>query len=208
MIGKKQDEERDRIRRQLEAKISLSESHKNMIIDKERDLYRQKQGYWQKAEQVIKDSQDLQKYHQDLHRSKVDKQKEYQEYLASQVKTKEESFVKGILYIADEEKKVLGSSISGTIGIQRSSPIGTYSPKQTEAKFFGNQPNPQLYQSFEAKPQRYLSQQPGRNNSYNPITNPIPNYGQNPYMKDPLQERASPNRKNFFASLANSNMMN
>jgi hypothetical protein len=200
---RKQQEERERIRRQLEAKQALSESHKGMINEREREAFVEKQGYYQKAEQVIKDSQDLQRYNDFLKRSKVDKQREYQDYLANQVKVKEDNMVKEILYLGNDEKKLLNSSISGAIGI-KGNPIQTYSPKQVEGKNFNIPPQ---YQSYDAKPQRFLSHQPERSNSgsYNPITNPIPNMNHNPYMGK--EQKNSPTRSNFFASLANSNMM-
>jgi len=199
-----EQEEMEKMRRKLELQKAVSESHKVKIIEKEREREVYKQGYWEKAEQVIKDSNDLQKQSWDQKRFKMEKQREYQEFLAGQVKNKEDNMMKGILYMGEEEKKLLNanSSFSGL-----KNPGMNYSPT-----IVGKQPTHQLNQSLtydnrqSGGDNRYLSQEPERKLSgYNPITNAIPNHNQNPYMQGKLSPK--PQRKNFFASVANSNMI-
>lgn len=221
---KAEQEELARQQKKQEQLKSMKESIQFKIQEHEEANARQKLNYKDKVDELMKQNQQIQEWNEQQKIERTRQALDYKNYLQSQIKETEKQRRHYNSSMLEQEKK-LHSNFDGLVPGIRSSKIGNQisahmksaknlsmlSPEATSP--YTNSP----YTGRSIQTDNIPSTQSVRNSSYNPfntinhdrynpITNPIPNTVQNPYIRKELP-RSEYQPKNTLASVSSNNLL-
>jgi len=225
---KAEQEEFARQQKKQEQLRSMKESIQNKIYENEDAKMKEKLSYTNKVDELTRQNQQMQDFNEQQKRDRVRQTMDYKSYLQSQMKETEDQRRNYNSNMLEQEKK-MHSNFDGLIPGIRSSKVDAQMYGHTRSAKNLSMLNPEAsspyndspygsspYTNRSYKPDNITSSvQSVRNSSgynpfnmhnqdrYNPITNPIPNTVQNPY----LAQRDGYQSKNVLASVANKNLL-
>jgi len=225
-----EEEEAFRQKRKQDQLREMGDNLRSKIYENQEEQWKQKMSYRTKVEDLMKQNIQMQEYDDQQKRKKANQANEYKTILEAQIKEAEDSKLKinTGMGMSDSERKFHLNQFSGLIpGVQSSrldalvspqmrssrnidfSSAGLKSPTGSQSYLNSYQVNVNGNNSSGSSLNNSLASPTSATNlktdNYNPITNPIPNTIQNPYIIREYQREGYGSR-NRFALIANRNI--
>lgn len=230
---KAEEEEIVRQMKKQEQLRGMKDSITSKIQEHQEEQLKQKQSYKDKVEELMKQNQKMQEYNEQSRRLKANEMMDYKDSLQTQMREAEDLRRNGNIKMSEHEKKMHLNQFEGLIpGIRNSKVDALVSPQMRFSRPLNfsiqeptnsfNEANPFSHGSYTsrglekdvissnlAKSESVKSLYPLGNDKqgqYNPITNPIPNNTQNPYLAREFQ-RGSYTPKSTLSVVVNKNIL-
>jgi len=226
------EEEALRQMRKQEQIKSMKESIQFKIQEHEGNQLRQKLGYKEKVEELMKQNNQMFEYNEQTKKIKTNQSTDYKLTLQLQMKEAEEKRRKLNSDMLDHEKKMLLNQFEGLVPGIRSTKVDDLAFPQMKSSRNMNYSKPEIVTSMNGSnvfssglyttrgqeernsPYQLSKEQlkplnailTERQEFYNTITNPIPKNNQNPYLAKELQ-RGNYTSRNVLATTADKNLL-